>query len=354
MRFIRLISNSTEPFKGGTRQRVKQLVAEMSPGASPPSPTQRDNNVLPLSMYEGGVADTRHQDCHRGHLIALEFGGPESSHNLVPMYGSFNSGGSWRHFERALETWMNTAANHCEVTIDCAYASDLTEEQRVPTQFTITAKVTDGPQTLNQSTWNILHPKPVPLVGGADPTKKAEYLALIAEMTNSGWNISDQLSLEGFPTYKPLPVFPAGVRPYAFIDYAEWKSVKDDPEKLCYWNSCVILAQACEFSSKQIEMIRAVNRVLNDGYLMSDAIVDPVYTDAYRVPGLPLGLLVEGGHDHTPQVDHVVAKSASGAGVYSNAMLISAKHNSDKRAKLAPDDSDALKCIVRGTGRDRG
>ncbi|NWB83964.1 MULTISPECIES: DNA/RNA non-specific endonuclease [Pseudomonas] len=351
MRFVQFLSNPPENFKGGARQRVKRLVAEMSPGVKPHTPTPRNNTVLPLSMYEGGVADTRHEDCHRGHLIALEFGGPESSSNLVPMYGSFNSGGIWRQFERELESWVDAAGGNCEVAITCDYATEISEEQRVPTRFTIITKVLAGLHVNRTRTWPILHPKPAPIIGGADPTKKAEYLALIDEMTNAGWNIQDQLNTVGFPSYRRLPVFPAAARPYAFLDYAEWKSVKDDPKQLAHWNDRVILSQAAEFSSTQIETIRAVNRVLNDGYLISDDIVDPVYTDKYRIPGQRVGLLVEGGHDLTPQVDHIIAKSASGAAVYSNAMLISAKHNSDKRARLAFADSNALSSIVRGTGR---
>jgi len=350
MRFVKFISNLPENFKGGARQRVKRLVAEMSPTMKPHTPTPRDNTVLPLSMREGVIADTRHQDCHRGHLVALEFGGPEASGNLVPMYGSFNSGGIWRQFERELESWVNAAGGNCEVTIVCDYAINDADEQRVPTRFMITAKVMNGGRT---HTWPILHTKPAPMVSGADPTRKAEYLALITEMTNAGWDIKDHLSAVGFPSYRRLPLFPSAAKPYAFLDYAEWKAAKDDPEALARWNNNLMLAQAAEFSSTQIETIRAVNRVLNDGFLISDAAVDPVYTDQYRIPGQPLGLLVEGGHDLTPQVDHVIPKSTSGSAAYSNAMLISAKYNSDKRAQLTYADSTALRSIDRGTGRNR-
>ncbi|GFM55791.1 hypothetical protein PSCICF_19690 [Pseudomonas cichorii] len=351
MRFVNFISALPEHFKAGTRQRVKRLVAEMSPGLKPHTPTLRDNTVLPLSMYEAGISDERHQDCHRGHLIALEFGGPEQSGNLVPMYGSFNSGGIWRQFERDLETWVNAAGGNCEVTIVCNYAIDPAEDQRVPTMFTITVRVMNGLQTGRTYTWPITHTKPVPVVSGADPIKKAEYLALIDEMTNLGWDIRNHLSTAGFPSYRRMPQFPLAAKPYAFLDYADWKAVKDSPEALGHWNNTLILAQASEFTSSQIETIRAVNRVLNDGLLISDSPDDPVYTDRYRIPGQPLGLLVEGGHDLTPQVDHVIPKSASGAASYSNAMLISAKHNSDKRARINDADSQSLHSIIRGTGR---
>lgn len=354
MRFVKFTGEILENFKGGARQRVKRLVAEMSPAAKPSLPTVRDNSVLPIALYENGVADARHQDCHRGHIIALEFGGPEKNSNLVPMYGSFNSAGTWRKFETELADWVNSADVLCEVTVVCDYSSDANEDQRVPTSFTVTVKGLQDPHKSRTRLWAIPHPKPVPVAIGADPTKKAEYLALIKEMQDANWGIQSHLNMSGMPTYRKAPQFPFGPRPYAFLDYAAWKAVKDNPKALQAWSDSVVLAQTDDFSPEQIAKIREVNRVLHDGFYMSDDPDDPAYKELrYRVPGHPPGLLVEGGHDLTPQVDHVIPQSATGAAVYSNAMLISAKHNSNKRARMSIEDETALSNVPRGTGRPK-
>lgn len=339
MRFVRFKSNVPEAF-GTNRSRPKKLVAVVAKGLKPAT-TPRVAGVAPLALYENGVADERHQDCHRGHLIALEFGGPDAKENLVPMYGGFNANhGLWRQLEGEIDTWVN-ANDGDEVTIECAYSAAPGDDPRIPFSFTVTAKSSTKPQTFSKT---LQHPKPPPPIPhGADQAKKAAYILLRTEMETAGWLIENNLgNMDDMPAYRRMPVFqPKGAtiwrsRPYAFLDYEAWKAVKDDVAKLGRWRNGIFGAATADFKEELRSKIKEVNLVLNDGYLVSDDPFDPVYTQLkYRVPGLNPGILVEGGHDMAPAVDHVVPQSMAGLAVYSNAMLISTKRNSDKRASVS-------------------
>jgi hypothetical protein len=363
MRFVRLLNTTLEPFAGGTRQRVRSVRAELDTQLAGIT-TARDNTVMPIALIEGGIADDRPNHCDRGHLIALEFGGREHSENLVPMYGGFNSGGVWRTFEQthlpsyaALKNGQGVRL--IEVEIACTYSAVATDDPRIPTAFTVTARATGAAAA--ERTWPIPHPRPVPLIVGADPVKKAEFLAARLEMNTAGWLIEEQLGdMSLWPSYRRPPVFTPVAnrnasdveRPYGFLDYMIWKSVKDTPSTLTTWRDRMILSATSEFSAEQIQLINATNRVLHDGSLMSDDPADVAYTQLrYRVVGWPPGTLVPGSRDLAPEVDHVIPRSNSGASAFSNAQVLSGKHNNTKRAQLLAQQAAALVNVQRGVNR---
>jgi hypothetical protein len=58
----------------------------------------------------GGDPDAKIPHTEAGHLIALELGGADNSHNLVPMYGGVNRG-TYRAIENLLGQHIASARN---------------------------------------------------------------------------------------------------------------------------------------------------------------------------------------------------------------------------------------------------
>lgn len=343
-----------------TRQRVRRIVAEVTPGVT--ATTTRDNSVLPMSLYEGGVVDDRPVDCDRGHLIALEFGGPESRDNLVPMYGGFNAGGAWRTFERELDGYAATKSGTVEVEMICDYPAAFSGgDERIPLSFTVNARLA-GAMAIER-TWTIAHPRPVPVMTTSDTVLRDLLLAARNEMNHNGWLIENNLGdLSALPSYRRLPQFPIVFnsheshlqRPYGVLDYIEWKAVKDVSSALTLWRDRIILSATGDFSPTGVARILGANRALHDGGLLSDDSADVVYTQLkYRVIGWPPGTLVPGGRDLAPEVDHMIPRSMGGPAAYSNAQVLSGKQNNDKRARVEAAQRAAIAAVPRGTGRVR-
>lgn len=362
MRFVRFTTKTLETF-ATTRRRVKRLVAEVSTGGS--SSTTRDNTILPLALYEGDVADDRPIDCDRGHMIALEFGGPEASDNLVPMYGGFNSGGAWRTFERELDGFAGVkngqGVGTIVVDITCDYSTVATDDARIPTSFTIAAGAPTA--TTPERTWTIAHPRPVPVLSPVDAHNRDLSVDARTRMNHAGWLIEENIGdLSSWPSYRRLPQFPTVAnrnashteRPYGFLDFIDWFAVKDDRSALTNWQNQIILSSTSEFPTPKIAKILEANRALNGGGLLSDDPTDVAYTQLkYRVIGWPAGTLVPGSRDLAPEVDHIIPRSMTGTSTYSNAQVLSGKHNNNKRAQVTAQQLQQLSNVIRGTGRSR-
>jgi hypothetical protein len=339
-----------------TRQRVTKVSATLQQGTGTATP--RDGNVQPIALKaSNGTIDARLYDTDRGHLIAIDFGGPEDPKNLVPMWGTFNRCGRWKEVERELVTWVEQQSMECVVTIAVAYPTSTTvDDPRIPIAFQVSVQ-TVAAQNPASRTWPIIdHRRPVP-DNRPDASLKLQLTAAKAEMEGNSWRIEDHLDWNNFPSYRPFPSFTSGARPYAVLDYLDYKElvarVGADRAKVEMANRM----QSTGFTEVQRERILAANRALNDGHLVSDDSNDSVRTDLKHRPlGTPEGVLIfHGGSDSAPQVDHIIPESRSGTNAYSNAQVLSSAYNNALRAAISGTDAQQLQAnlAARPKGRER-
>jgi hypothetical protein len=340
---------ATESFDQLARARITRLEAVLKIGTTPHfNTTIRDNSVRPLALKTKTSFDDRPSSCDRGHLVALEFAAPDSSDNLVPMWGGFNAHGQWRVFEGELDNWACgiVLAKRVLLTIECAYLGD---DPRIPSAFKITA-LTD---TNCQKQWQIPHPKPMPVAAGADPAGKALLIKEMTEMNDLRWCVESCLGNDRVPRF---PVVGMGAlasrcRPYAVLDYMDWKAVKDHRQNLAAWRSVLLVSNGGNFDAWQRARIVGVNRIMHDGFIKSDDANDVAYTNlTYRMEGYDAGILVEGDRDLAPEIDHIVAKSMGGPKSFSNAQILSGIYNKNKSAR---QDAVNLAAILGNVRRGR-
>jgi len=65
------------------------------------------SNILLHQRYNAqtgaNARNTGYVDAHKGHIMALELGGPDIPENIVPQFANWQANGEWRHMERELE-----------------------------------------------------------------------------------------------------------------------------------------------------------------------------------------------------------------------------------------------------------
>lgn len=134
------ISGIVEPTVTGTRQATPDPISGVQiyigkrkrPRLSAATPR---NNGMP--------------DAHRGHLMALELGGPNISENIVPQWANFQANGEWRQMERNVLAKAELAQSNGQLlryTVQCYYKNSgaLTPTLRtfgVPSGFRATTQV---------------------------------------------------------------------------------------------------------------------------------------------------------------------------------------------------------------------
>lgn len=130
----------------------------------PTSTTGRGGAPDPLSgyqVYSGGgkrpkasIASERNSgamDVERGHVMALELGGPDIAENIVPQWAKFQGSGDWRKMEVAVLAKANalTEGQQLRYAVDIFYKSSgaLTPTLRTfgfPSGFKATTQVIEG------------------------------------------------------------------------------------------------------------------------------------------------------------------------------------------------------------------
>jgi hypothetical protein len=97
------------------------------PDAPPP--------ICAFSMQNNATMD-------RGHLMALELGGPDISENIVPQFSQFQQNGPWKQAETAIKRYAIEQSKHKRlVKFTCAvfYSKSQTQRRmRIPSRFTVT------------------------------------------------------------------------------------------------------------------------------------------------------------------------------------------------------------------------
>jgi hypothetical protein len=219
----------------------------------------------------------------KGHIIAQEFGGPNISINICPMYAYFNRKGGWKSIERRLK-------------------SDIHENNYVAIEITY-----DEDDIWKPHIFKVLASKVsiVSATGGEKITMKVHAAApykMDKEIRN---NIEKYL-----PEAKPKK------RPYEFMDIHRYE-----------WNLPDI-KDTTEFSTKEKTYIRTANCLWSlkgpdKGLLMSDS-KDDIHKN--------LNLM---GNEDFPEVDHILAKSHRGSNAFRNAQLVSWYFNNSKRANMS-------------------
>lgn len=344
-------ASTFEKFGSGQRRRPKRLIGYVQPGNRVSKRSRRDGSVQPLALYEVGSADgwgsgdvdERLTDTARGHLFAIQFGGDERPGNLVPMWAGVNStGGAWGRFETELSNWVHARNMRTTVTISIDYPNPMTGDERVPESFTVTASAGAANRT-----WVIRHFGISWICHGADASTKAYYNKMITEMDALGWKVEGCIDefIHEFPSYRKIPVFPtiyfdcpSLTRPYAFLDYIDFKAVEGSEAGRRRFVDAVMSKPSTSVDSQIREVVLAANRVLNDGWLITDADDDPAWWDfGGRPVGAPAGTLTDGGRDTSAEIDHIVPSARGGFLAFSNLQVTSGRMNSNKRASIDTD-----------------
>jgi hypothetical protein len=331
------------PFGDLFRRRLTKVVGTGLRSGHPTTRLTGAKAPQPLSQYDLGAATPgyRLEHTERGHIIGLQFGGPEDPGNLVPMYAGFNGqAGGWGQFETKLADIL--AGNlHRRVTMTVTICYDA-PDTAIPSGF-IVSLVGEGHthvplETIGAFTVHV-HP---PAAIARDDVDEADLEMLDAlkgaqvEMMTQRWRVETAgvIEVPGIRA-RPLSVgaVPAEVfdledetqrkvfylcRPYAVLDY------------LCFVHPTVYAAlgfgrpgkfdNTQPYSEAQKSAIRKVNILAHLGFMVSDihGLLDGLE---------PYNSLYIGSADAAAQVDHIMGKAGSGSNTFSNARLVSKMAN---------------------------
>lgn len=305
----------------------------------------------PLSQYppNSDVAGYRLEHTERGHIIGLQFGGPEIKYNLVPMYAGFNGGsGAWGQTEKKIRKWL-AARNGRRLGMNVSIGYD-SADTAIPSNFGLTFHSECGEDLPYEWFGGFqfhVHP-PAHLARDdvdesdlvlLDILKKAQKQMMIEKwfiertghisVGGSGRSLRSgvqdiQVSVGGvdlskFDLNSEASLLAAyASRPYAVLDYLWFEHRAVYTDKLAF-GSVTTFDNTQPFSEAQKSAIRKVNILAHLGYMVSD-----LYglTDEE-----PYHSLYIGSADASAQVDHITGKAGSGSNCYSNARLVSKKMN---------------------------
>jgi hypothetical protein len=256
----------------------------------------------------------------KGHIVARHFIGKKAdvSGNIVPLDPTFNRSGLWKELERSLaQDIKNGKSVMLTVQIFYAGASPL-----VPSGLRVTAWDIKNAAvcTFNEAALDKLDFTP-PEISPVQLSKtdlceqygKELYECVVTfeeycqKNLGSSYDIGKELLTGAY-------IGPFGVpRPYQCLDFAvtmaKTNAIQVYLKPLKIMNSQV-------FGHRQRALIQLLNRIRNDGWLVSDDPNDPIKGH------LTVGAGADAGH-----VDHIRPKAQAGANAFSNARLISRKHN---------------------------
>lgn len=295
---------------GTHMQRVRQITGPIARSALPKRRKGAPDPLMgPTGTYMK-ASDERDLELigfENGHLVSIDLGGPDISHNIAPMFSYFN-----QVTYRAIEQKIYAEARLKIIVVSVNYRQDLS---MIPREFTIRAFESD--HDVKPFGETIAMAKAVP-----------SMFAFAAD--------DDTLSLTNI-IRRHLPIAKPEAEPYGFMD------------KLRAELGCPEPQEASKYSARQKLCIYIANalysvRETGYGFLRSDMAVehDPFQT-----------LVRMGGRDR-PEVDHVQPRSWNGPNTFANAKLVSKYFNARKLASLAEDDQLALTASRRRSGRLSG
>jgi hypothetical protein len=260
----------------------------------------------------------------KGHVIARQFIGNDADQNgnIVPLDPTFNRSGLWKQLELELHAQVKQGKNIL-MEVEIEYLGD---SPLIPSSLIVSAR---DQKSLSYATFNGLNlkrarftPPDIQPVQMSDDDLRADYgdelCKYIVELdkwfaTNidvKTYDIGKQPFLTG------ARLGPFGVpRPYQCLDFAFALTGTNPVITFCTKN--LTITNGLAFHSRQRDLIQLVNRIRNGGWLVTD---DPG-ADPYK------GHLTTGSGADAGHVDHIHPKAQAGANAFSNARLVSRKHN---------------------------
>lgn len=305
-----ILTDSAPHTDGSMKGRVRQITGPITRSAVPkrrkgaPDPLMGSTDTY---MKASNERDLELIGFENGHLISIDLGGPDISHNIAPMFSYFN-----QVAYRAIEQKIYAEARLKIITVSINYRDDL---RMIPREFTLRA---------GESEWDIkpffetiemacVAPSPFAFAADDDTTRLTEIIK------------------QHLPASKP------DAEPYGFMD-----KIRD---KL----GCPAPQEASKYSPRQKLCIYIANALYSErstgqAFLRSDQgpTKDPFQT------------LTRMGGRNRPEVDHFVPKSWNGANTFANAQLVSKYFNARKLADLEEDAKIALTATRRRSGRLSG
>ncbi|MDC0707662.1 DNA/RNA non-specific endonuclease [Stigmatella sp. ncwal1] len=137
------------PVGRGWGARPLRAEAVLMPTVPSPRPATPD----PIAQWlPQGVPDV-----DKGHLIALELGGPNVAENVAPQWGFWQENGRWRKMERRLKSLLDTflgapPVQFIYMTVEVVYKDTPSRTGwGFPKQFFVTAQVCDEKGTKQDS-----------------------------------------------------------------------------------------------------------------------------------------------------------------------------------------------------------
>jgi hypothetical protein len=311
----------------------------------------------PLSTGEtdkdAEIGDMKQYD--RGHLIALELDGADSSYAIAPMIRQFNRAGTWRKMENTIVALLGGTpavdVNDAAVSADTSsvrtaidvslrtvntvdvnwhmevylFYHDARGDTRVPVWFYVRvsyrrqlwthfslANRCNEPAALPSRTESIEFQAATDIYGGLAAAKRDQVVSM---------------------TTRPMYTFAAPSPPNKILEFM------DEVNAYCRANALQVVFTTMQEITKgpgtsyddfQRPILRKYNRWKHAGVLTSDVPTDWLYEgerkDAYAV-------LSECGGRNAPEVDHVSPSYQGGGNLYINARLVSFYHNHLYREK---------------------
>lgn len=327
-------------YQGQSRERPSGVVFELGAGAARGQKRPREELETPLALVgPGGQADPMVFHMDRFHLVAHRWGGSKASENLVPAYAGFNRT-EWSNFEDAIDQVVQARGGPVRVTMTLGY--DDGGDPRVPVRLHVKVEEElDGIFVQRHNGWF------VPTPPTAQRAEDRWLEALIAQhhdaFVTSGFSAHMLFDPSGMPLF--LPLEPGS---HAILDYLHHQGLLAGTAA-----ANVTLGNNKDFTAEQRDLILMHNRIRNrSGFVVTESSADPAH--GWPTPqGRPPGTLLDGSTHAAPQVDHIVPKARNGSNAFSNAMVMSAQHNNEKRNSVTPQIQNEAWLNRRRTTRPR-
>ena len=259
----------------------------------------------------------------KGHMIARQFIGADADQNgnVVPLDPTFNRSGLWKSLERALHAQVKQGKSILlQVQIEYFGTDPL-----VPSGFLVSARdqgslamIAFGELTLKRARFT---PPVIAPIQMSEVDLRNDYGSTLYDyiVFLEDW-FAKNIDVKTYDINKEIfggkaAMGPFGYpRPYQCLDFAF--SLTETNAVKTFLGSRMTIVGGFSFLPRQRDLIRLVNRMRNGGWLVSDDPKDPV------TGHLTMGSGVNAGH-----IDHIHPKAQSGSNAFSNARLVSRKHN---------------------------
>jgi len=326
-------------YQGQTRERPRGVTFELVAGGGRGQKRPREELETPLALVGNGDAvDPMVFHMDRFHLVAHRWGGSNDGENLVPAYGGFNRM-EWSQFEGDLEALVQRRGGPVRVTMALGYGD---EDPRVPVRLRVQVEEeVNGAFVQRGAGWFV----PTPPTAQRTEDRWLEELLIQHhdEFVNSDFSAHMLRDPSGMALN--LPNDPG---PHAILDYLHTRGAFAGTPA-----GNVTLQNGAPFTPAQRDLILAHNRIRNgSGFVRSESPTDPAHTWPAQ-PGRPAGTLLDGSTHAAPQVDHTWPQAWNGSNAYSNAVVMSAQHNNEKRSSVTPQIRTEAALNTRRSERTR-